>query len=262
MVRGIEQFRAYFAGYERNYIIIGGTACDILEENAGQQPRATKDIDIILIIEALTVDFIKRFWEFIKAGEYETRQRGNGKHEYYRFLKPRSADFPLQIEISARKPDVLDISSDARFTPIPIGEDLSSLSAVLMNDVYYYYTMEHSTIESGIRFANVESLIVLKAKAYLDLSERKTKGEVIDSKKVNKHKNDIFRLATMLAENDNFVLHIEMQNDLDEFCQIVAQSLPDYAFFKAIGFPAKPEDVFSLLCRTFQVKPKINNTFH
>ena len=256
MVRGIEKFKEYFAGYESNYIIIGGTACDILEENAGQQPRATKDIDIILIIEALTVDFVKRFWEFIKAGKYEMRQRGNGKHEYYRFLKPQSVDFPLQIEVFARKPDVLDIAVGARLTPIPIDEDLSSLSAVLMNDAYYYFTMEHSTIENGIRFANVESLIVLKSKAYLDLSEKKTKGEIIDSKKINKHKNDIFRLAMMLTENDVFSLHADIQNDMDIFHQTVAQSLPDNTFFKAVGIPAKPEVVFSLLGRAFQVKPK------
>ena len=259
MVRGIKKFKEYFTGYERNYIIIGGTACDILEENAGQQPRATKDIDIILIIEALTVDFVKRFWEFIKAGEYETRQRESGKHEYYRFLKPKSADFPLQIEISARKPDVLDISDDARLTPIPIDEDLSSLSAVLMNDVYYHFTMEHSTFENGIRFANVESLIVLKAKAYLDLNQRKTKGELIDSKKINKHKNDIFRLVMMLTENDVFDLPVDIQNDMDVFCQTATHSLPDNAFFKAIGFPANPENVLSLLCRVFHIEPKIIN---
>ena len=70
MVRGLEKFKEYFAGYERNYIIIDGAACDILEENAGQQPRATNDIDILLNIESLTSDFVKRFWEFIKAGEY------------------------------------------------------------------------------------------------------------------------------------------------------------------------------------------------
>jgi hypothetical protein len=36
MVRGIEKFKEYFAEYDKNYIIIGGTVCDILEENAGQ----------------------------------------------------------------------------------------------------------------------------------------------------------------------------------------------------------------------------------
>ncbi|GAP72617.1 hypothetical protein SAMD00024442_37_26 [Candidatus Symbiothrix dinenymphae] len=130
MVSGIEKFKEYFAEYDAHYIIIGGTACDILEENAGQQPRATKDIDIILIVEALTAAFVSRFWDFVKAGEYETRQHGNGKNEYFRFLKPQDVDFPAQIEIFARKPDILDIPDEARLTPIPVDEDLSSLSAI------------------------------------------------------------------------------------------------------------------------------------
>ncbi len=30
MVRGIESFRDWFHGYEQQYAIIGGTACDLL----------------------------------------------------------------------------------------------------------------------------------------------------------------------------------------------------------------------------------------
>jgi len=252
MVRGIEKFKEYFAEYEDNYIIIGGTACDILEENAGLQPRATKDIDIILIVEALSADFVKQFWDFIKAGKYETRQRGNGKHEYFRFLKPQNGDFPLQIEIFARK----QIAEGTRLTPIPVDEDLSSLSAILMNDDYYHFTLEHSTIENKIRLANIESLIVLKAKAFMDLSERKANGETIDEKNIRKHKNDIFRLATMLTEVDKFQLSSDIQNDMREFCNNISQSLPDEAFFKSMGLPAKPNDIFNLLCNAFQINQK------
>jgi len=256
MVRGINKFREYFAGYEGNYVIIGGTACDILEENAGQPPRATKDIDLVLIVEALTTDFVRRFWEFIKAGQYETRQRGNGKHEYFRFLKPQNGDFPFQIEIFARKLDGLNIAEETRLTPIPIDENLSSLSAILMNENYYHFTLEHNIIEGSIRLANIESLIVLKAKAFIDLSDRKAKGELIDDKNIRKHKNDIFRLATMLTRTDKFVLPTEIQNDIELFCQMVFQSLPDNAFFKSIGLLAKPEDVFDLLRSAFQVNQK------
>ena len=256
MVRGIDKFREYFAGYEGNYIIIGGTACDILEENAGQPPRATKDIDIILIVEALTANFVKQFWEFIKAGQYETRQRGNGKHEYFRFLKPQITEFPFQIEIFTRKPDVLEIADDVRLTPVPTDEDLSSLSAILMNESYYHFTLEHNIIEDNIRLANIESLIVLKAKAFIDLSDRKAKGEVVDDKNIRKHKNDIFRLATMLTKMDKFTLPADIQNDMGIFCQMVSQSLPDNAFFKSIGLLIKPEDVFDLLCNAFQINQK------
>ena len=42
MVKGIDIFKKYFASDPENYVIIGGTACDILIEEAGFVPRATK----------------------------------------------------------------------------------------------------------------------------------------------------------------------------------------------------------------------------
>lgn len=255
MVRGIEKFKEYFTGFEKNYIIIGGTACDIFEEIAGQQPRATKDIDIILIVEALTSEFGKRFWDFITDGQYATRQHGNGKNEYFRFLKPQIESFPLQIEIFARKPDVLEIMEDARLTPIPLNDEQLSLSAILMNDDYYHFTLEHSKIENGVRLANLESLIGLKAKAFLDLSERKSNGEPIDEKNIRKHKNDIFRLATMLNEADLFDLPNVMKDDLNTFCKRIKESLPEKAFFKSLGLPSvQPEEVFERICNVFKIE--------
>lgn len=255
MVRGIDKFGEFFAGYEDNYVIIGGTACDMVEEAAGQSPRATKDVDIILIIEALTPEFVKRFWEFIKAGGYETRQKGNGKNEYFRFMKPKEETFPFQIEIFARKPDILEIPSEARLTPIPVDEDLSSLSAILMNDDYYHFTLKHSESTDGIHHASVESLIVLKAKAFLDLSKRKAEGEAVDEKNIRKHKNDIFRLSTLLDEVKIFTLPEELAVDLKSFCEKVHSSLPDKAFLKSIGLnDILPEEIFDRLCHAFEIK--------
>lgn len=51
MVTGFESFRAHFQGYEDCYTIIGGTACDILMSEAALPFRATRDIDMILLIE-------------------------------------------------------------------------------------------------------------------------------------------------------------------------------------------------------------------
>ena len=50
-------------GNEEQYAIIGGTACDILMTEEGLDFRATKDIDLVLIIEALDANFGKKFWE-------------------------------------------------------------------------------------------------------------------------------------------------------------------------------------------------------
>lgn len=255
MVNGVDTFKRYFADYEDNYIIIGGTACDIIEEDAGQNPRATKDIDIILIVEALKPEFVKRFWQFIIDGDYTTRQRSNGKSEYYRFLKPKVKSFPFQLELFARKPDVLDISEASTLTPIPVDEDLSSLSAILMNDAYYNYTLEHSQIADGIRIANTESLICLKAKAFLDLSLRKNNGEQIDSTNIRKHPSDIFRLAVTLTGATVHTLPEELYNDLSEFCQTISSSLPEKQWFKSIGIASiDPIVVFERLCQSFQIE--------
>ena len=81
MVKGIERFKEYFAAYEGNYVIIGGTACEIHEEENALIPRATKDIDIILIVEALNADFVTRFWEFVKAAGYEEKNKGERTEE-------------------------------------------------------------------------------------------------------------------------------------------------------------------------------------
>ena len=51
MAPGIDSFRDKFKDYSDYYTIIGGTACDILLSEADLPFRATKDIDMILIME-------------------------------------------------------------------------------------------------------------------------------------------------------------------------------------------------------------------
>lgn len=102
MATGIDVFKEYFNRFQNQYVLIGGMACDVLFEEAGETFRATKDIDMVLIIEALTTEFAMTFWRFIEDGGYEARQRSNGKPEFYRFVKPKRNDYPMMIEIFAR----------------------------------------------------------------------------------------------------------------------------------------------------------------
>jgi hypothetical protein len=73
MVTGLERLRSYFEGCENHYIIIGGTACEIRLESKGIDFRATKGIDMLLIIEALDKPFLENFWKFIRDGDYTNR---------------------------------------------------------------------------------------------------------------------------------------------------------------------------------------------
>lgn len=119
-------FKKYFKEYPDNYVIIGGTACDIIIDEAGFTPRATKDIDIILVVEALSADFVKQFWKFIQEGNYEQREKSEDDRKYYRFIKPDKKEFPFQIELFSRNPDLMDLKADTHLTPIPVDSDFTN----------------------------------------------------------------------------------------------------------------------------------------
>ena len=53
MVKGFDSFKKWFAGWDEHYVIIGGTVCELLLNEEGQDFRATKDIDMVLIQEAI-----------------------------------------------------------------------------------------------------------------------------------------------------------------------------------------------------------------
>lgn len=94
-------------------------------------------------------------------------------------MKPANSAFPYQVELFSRSLGLMNFPEEARITPIPVDEDLSSLSAILMDEDYYRFTIEHSLQEDGVHIANIESLICLKSKAFLDLSQRKLKVKVL-----------------------------------------------------------------------------------
>lgn len=57
MANGIEIFREYFSKYKEQYTLIGGMACNLLMSDAELDFRQTKNIDMVLIVEAMTNKF-------------------------------------------------------------------------------------------------------------------------------------------------------------------------------------------------------------
>jgi len=78
LVKGLDIFRNFFVDYSQNYILIGGAACSEHFSEEGLTFRATRDLDIILIVEALDGNFLSRFWEFIRKGEYRDQFESRG----------------------------------------------------------------------------------------------------------------------------------------------------------------------------------------
>lgn len=207
-------------------MLIGGAAADLVMNEAGVEFRATKDLDIVLCLEALDTTFAEVFWEFIKAGGYQNQQRSTGKKIFYRFNKPENEAYPFMLELFSRVPDALVLGDDSHLTPIPMEEDISSLSAILLDEDYYYFLHEHKIEIEGLPVISQECLIPLKARAWLDMKQRSESGEKIDSKEVRKHKNDVFRLFQILSPDLRVKLPEVVSSDMLDFLGLISEE-PD-----------------------------------
>ena len=226
MVRGIEKFKEYFSEYTGQYAFIGGSACDILLGNLGEDFRATKDLDIVLIMEMLNDDFVNTLFAFVEAAEYEHIDKGTGKNQFFRFSKPKNIQFPHMIELFSRKPDYLH-TLETRLAPVHISEEVMSLSAILLDEEYYELLKSGVTVVDGISVLDLEHIILFKIKAFLDLSNRKDAGEKIDSKNIKKHKNDVFRLAVNMENETRVAISGQIREDVRVFLEMVKKDTVD-----------------------------------
>jgi hypothetical protein len=215
MVRGLDTFREHFRGFGHQYVLIGGAACDILFASNEGQFRATRDLDMVLIVEALTPQFGEKFWEFVETGQYRNKANSIGKPQFYRFDKPENEAYPKMIELFARTD--FELKEMDGVIPIYIDDEVSSLSAILLNEDYYNVLLAGKVVVQELSVLRPEYLILFKAKAYLDLSDRKEKGEYIDSRDIRKHKNDILRIAVEFVLESINVLPTTVINDMEQF---------------------------------------------
>jgi len=223
MVEGLEKFKEAFANYADSYVIIGGTACDITLTNSLMKPRATKDIDIILVTDKMTLEFVQAFWKFIREGGYSNGQRKKGDEnekvsELYRFQKPIQG-YPQMLELFSKHEDALGDSNGFYLEPIVLNQEPVSLSAIMMDDDYYNITTEYSRLVEGIRIASPEALICLKVKAYLNLLSDKEKGKKVDTKDIRKHRNDVLKLVASSSFDVPFKISLSVMKDIHLFTE-------------------------------------------
>ena len=225
MVRGLESFTTWFQDYSDQYVIIGGTACDLLMSEEGFSFRGTKDIDLVLIVESLNRDFGMHFWNYVTAGGYERKNKSNGNPQFYRFTNPQSRDFPSMIELFSTSSDSIILPEHAVLTPLPIDDDVSSLSAILLEPDYYEFLKMGRVRISGLTLLDALHLIPFKAKAWMDLCDRKENGEQIDSKNIRKHKNDVFRLTELINrfQEKSIETPLKVISDMEEFLRRISE---------------------------------------
>jgi len=235
VVKGLNRFRDHFAPFKDHYVLIGGTACDLLMTEAGLAFRATHDLDIVLCVEALDRKFAKAFWAFVRSGAYERQEASTSAKRLYRFQKPRNDAYPAMLELFTRRPDSIVISEESELTPIPIDEEVSSLSAILLDEGYYHWVLRGRVELDGVRIVRAEHMIPLKARAWIDLRARRDSGGRVDSRSISKHRNDVFRLVQIIDPQVIPDLPVPVRDDMKRFVIDVATDPPD---LKSLGIKA------------------------
>jgi hypothetical protein len=254
MVRGLERFAAFFAEDEAHYVLIGGVATHLVLEEAGLQARATKDLDIVLCVETLDARFGEKLWAFIDEGGYDDRQRGAEPRVFYRFAKPTAEGFPSMLEFFAREPGRLPLTTGAHLTPVPISEEVQSLSAILLDNEYYHFLHEHTRSLAGVRVVTERALIPLKARAWLDLTARRAANpDLVDSKHVRKHRNDVLALSQLLAMDQRITAPAVIVDDVAQFIAGISSEV-DVPLLKTLSIVGAAEAIWERLRAVYGVR--------
>lgn len=231
MVKGLDIFAKAFADFSDCYIVIGGTACDLVLSKTEMHPRATDDIDILLVVEKLTPEFGKAFWNFIKAGGYKrgSRKAEDGqapKYVLYSFDTPETSGYPVQIELLSHHSDLLGEPSDYYLEPIPFDGGVSSLSAIILSDDLYTITTTDSEMMDGVRVATSIALICLKIKAYRNLIGDKESGKHVNTKDIKKHRNDVLKLIATTSLSEPKIVSEAIMDDINWYVANINAMLP------------------------------------
>ncbi len=223
-INGLYKFRDFFEKHTDKYVLIGGSACSIIFDEIGEDFRTTKDLDIVLIVENISNDFGVAFWEFIKMANYKSIETGKSQKQFYRFKKPENKEFPEQIELFTRKPEI-NLLPETHLTPVHISDEVSSLSAILLNNDYYTFLLSGRRITDGFSVLDEKYLIPFKAKAWCELLERKRNGEEGHSKNIKKHYKDVNKLLMLLPEKERVVLTGQVKVDMEIFLTGISEGI-------------------------------------
>ena len=218
-VIGLDDFARYFAGYEECYTIIGGAACEILMSQTPIDFRATKDIDMIILFEDKFKEFAELFWNYVRDGGYTYGWKNSDEPHFYRFTDPKDG-YPKQLELFSRKPNY-HLESPTPIVPIHIDDDVSSLSAILLNDDFYNFMLKGRTVIRGLSVLETSYIIPFKMMAWVNLMHEKAEGRHVNSRDLRKHKNDVFQLFQIVPEGETIEVTGDVADSVDAFLEMI-----------------------------------------
>ena len=127
------------------------------------------------------------------------------------------------IELFSRNQN-LSLPKDIHLIPLHVSEEVSSLSAILLNDDYYEFLIDGKRVIDGISVLDEKHLIPFKAKAWCELIERKNNGEESQTKHIKKHCRDISNLVQLLPASEKVEITGMVKSDMQKFVEDILTS--------------------------------------
>ena len=131
------------------------------------------------------------------------------------------------LEFFAREPLNFPLVEKTTIIPIPVGDDISSLSGILLDENYYSFIRSLRRTVDGICVLSTEALLLLKARAWKDFTDRKSRGEFVKDKDLRKHRLDIIRLLATIPEATRIHIPQPLHNDFADFLAAYEQNPTD-----------------------------------
>lgn len=119
--------------------------------------------------------------------------------------------------------------------PIHISDEISSLSAILLDDNYYKLLLDGKRIRNGLSILRPEYIILFKARAYLDLKKKNESGVYVNRDDIKKHKKDILRITAELMLEEVTDIPETVNHDVNEFIDSLANEPFDQNLLKEYG---------------------------
>ena len=155
------------------------------------------------------------------------------------------------IELFARPENAVDFEYKGHLVPIHLGDEISSLSAILLNDEYYQFILNGRTVIDDVVILDAAHIVPLKMKAWLDLQKEKAAGNHVNDRDLRKHRQDVFRLFPVVDTSETIYVSEQIRSDITEFLEEMSASEIN---LKAIGVSVEKEVVLTEYDKMYRIK--------
>jgi hypothetical protein len=103
----------------------------------------------------------------------------------------------------------------------------------------------------NIPVLSAEFILPYKARAWIDLNRLKHEGQLVDSKVIKKHRNDVFRLSVLLAPTQRVDVAESIKQDVAAFLN--AMTIDEGLNLKDLGIRSGLNEVLNHLRNIYQL---------